>query len=51
MGIWTWLREMFADPEVRRANGVLRRYAVVLGDTAVALYASGPPPPPTSLAA
>ncbi len=38
-----------AHPEVRRANGVLRRYAVVLGDTAVPLYAG--PPLPASIAA
>jgi DNA-binding MarR family transcriptional regulator len=34
-----------AKSEVRRTNGVLRRYAVTLYDTAIALYAPSPPLP------
>jgi DNA-binding MarR family transcriptional regulator len=34
-----------AKSEIRRTNGVLRRYAVTLHDTAIALYAPTPPLP------
>jgi DNA-binding MarR family transcriptional regulator len=37
-----------AGAEVRRTNGVLRRYSAILGDTAIALY---PPPLPVAIAA